>query len=72
MALQPLLAGGKPRRLALGASADPAIKDLKANPAGETTVAIDLGPDATTKSLAKLLGALAFQGAHAAMLTSKP
>jgi hypothetical protein len=72
MTLQPLLAGGKPRVLALGDSADPAVKDLKTNPAGETVVAIDLGPDATTKSLAKLLGALAFQGAHAAMLTSKP
>ena len=72
MSLQPLVAGGKPRVVALGASADPAIKDLKASPAGDTMVAIELGADATTKSLAKLLGALAFQGAHAAMVTGKP
>jgi hypothetical protein len=72
MALRPYLALSNPRTLALGASADPAIKDLKANPAGESVVAIALAADATTKSLAKLLGALAFQGAHAAMLTSKP
>ena len=72
MALLPLVAGGKPRVVVLGASADPAIKDLKAHPAGETIVAIELAPDATTRALAKLLGALAFQGGHAAMLAAKP
>ena len=72
IALRAYVALSKPRTLPLGASADPAIAQLKAKPAGESVVAIEIGTDATAASLAKLLGAIAFQGGHAAMLTGAP
>ena len=62
----------RPRTLTLGDSADPAIVELKATPAGTGVIAIELAPGATAATLARLLGALAFGGGHAAMLVSKP
>ncbi len=72
IAMSRYMALDRPRTLALGASADPAIKDLKATPAGSSVVVIEVAPDATVGSLAKLLGALSFGGGHAAMLVAKP
>ena len=70
--LAPYVALSMPRTIVLADSADPGIAELKARPAGPTPIAIAIAPSATVATLAKLLGALAFQGARAAMLTTTP
>jgi len=60
---------GTPQRtFRLGANADALIAELKAKAAGTESVLIEVAADATVQSLAQLLGALAFTGAHTAMI----
>lgn len=60
---------GTPQRIfKLGASPDALLAELKAKAAGTASVLIEVDAEASVQGLAQLLGALAFTGAHTAMI----